>query len=378
MQEAITSGQLVLHFQPKAWLRTGQIAGVEALVRWQHPVRGLVYPDEFIDLAERAGLGRLLTLEVIAQALQAERAWRSEGMHVPVAVNTSAATLLDLRFPDDVAALLEHWEAPPGALSLELTEETIMTDPERAQDVLARLSELGIDLSLDDFGTGYSSLSMLKRLPVRELKIDRSFVIDLLEDAEDAAIVRSTVELAREPRAARRGRGRGERGGVGPPRGVGLRPAQGYHLSRPLPEDELRALLATRLRVLAGSRAAPGPRRDDVGDRRDAPHARSAAARAERAGSSGTASARPRGARAARRRAPRATATPPGGRRRARPSAAGSAWRRAGACCARRAGVTGRASAPDEPWPAWRATTGSYAQRQPASRSRSPRSTSSR
>jgi diguanylate cyclase len=247
MQEAITSGQLILHFQPKASLRTGQIAGVEALVRWQHPVRGLVYPDEFIDLAERAGLGRLLTLEVIAQALQAERAWRSEDLHVHVAVNTSAATLLDLRFPDDVAALLERWDAPPGALSLELTEETIMTDPERAQDVLARLSELGIDLSLDDLGTGYSSLGMLKRLPVRELKIDRSFVIDLLEDAEDAAIVRSTVELSRNLglRVVAEGVESAEAWDLLAAWGCDL--AQGYHLSRPLPEHELRALLATRV-----------------------------------------------------------------------------------------------------------------------------------
>ena len=162
-------------------------------------------------------------------------------------MNTSAATLLDLRFPDDVAALLERWDAPPGALSLELTEETIMTDPERAQDVLARLSELGIDLSLDDFGTGYSSLGMLKRLPVRELKIDRSFVMDLLDDAEDAAIVRSTVELSRNLglRVVAEGVESAEAWDLLAAWGCDL--AQGYHLSRPLPEDELRALLATHV-----------------------------------------------------------------------------------------------------------------------------------
>jgi diguanylate cyclase (GGDEF)-like protein len=243
MQEAITSGQLVLHFQPKASLRTGDIVGVEALVRWEHPARGLVYPDEFIGLVERSGLGRLLTLEVISQALQAERVWRNAGMNVPVAVNTSAATLLDLRFPDDVAGLLERWDAPAGSLSLELTEETIMTDPERAQDVLARLSELGIDLSLDDFGTGYSSLNMLKRLPVRELKIDRSFVMDLLDDAEDAAIVRSTVEMSRNLglRVVAEGVESAEAWDLLAEWGCDV--AQGYHLSRPVPEAELRALL---------------------------------------------------------------------------------------------------------------------------------------
>jgi diguanylate cyclase (GGDEF)-like protein len=243
LQDAITRGQLVLHFQPKACLRTGEIAGVEALVRWRHPTRGLVSPAEFVPLVERSGLGRMLTLEVIGLALRAERDWRAAGLDVPVAVNTSAATLLDVRFPDDVAALLRRWDAPAGSLSLELTEETIMTDPERAQDVLARLSELGIDLSLDDFGTGYSSLSMLKRLPVRELKIDRSFVVEVLEDPGDAAIVRSTVELARNLglRVVAEGVESAEAWDLLAEWGCDL--AQGYHLSRPVPEAELLGLL---------------------------------------------------------------------------------------------------------------------------------------
>ena len=244
LQAAITGGELVLHFQPKACLRTGRILGAEALVRWEHPERGLVPPAEFVPLVERSGLGRLLTLEVIDQALRTERAWREDGLHVPVAVNTSAATLLDVRFPDDVAELLARWDAPEGVLALELTEETIMTDPERAQDVLARLSELGIELSLDDFGTGYSSLGMLKRLPVRELKIDRSFITDLLEDEGDAAIVRSTVELAHnlDLRVVAEGVESAEAWDLLASWGCDV--AQGYHLSRPLAEQDLRALLA--------------------------------------------------------------------------------------------------------------------------------------
>ena len=244
LQAAITGGELILHFQPKACLRTGRILGAEALVRWEHPERGLVPPAEFVPLVERSGLGRLLTLEVIDQALRTERAWREDGLHVPVAVNTSAATLLDVRFPDDVAELLARWDAPEGVLALELTEETIMTDPERAQDVLARLSELGIELSLDDFGTGYSSLGMLKRLPVRELKIDRSFITDLLEDEGDAAIVRSTVELAHnlDLRVVAEGVESAEAWDLLASWGCDV--AQGYHLSRPLAEQDLRALLA--------------------------------------------------------------------------------------------------------------------------------------
>jgi diguanylate cyclase (GGDEF)-like protein len=243
LQNAITGGQLVLHFQPKASLRTGEIVGVEALVRWMHPTRGLIAPGEFVPLVEQSGLGRMLTLEVIDLALHAERNWRAAGLHVPVAVNTSAATLLDVRFPGDVAGLLERWDAPPGALALELTEETIMTDPQRAQDVLARLSELGIDLSLDDFGTGYSSLSMLKRLPVRELKIDRSFVMDMLEDCGDEAIVRSTVDLARNLglRVVAEGVESAEAWDLLAEWGCDV--GQGFHLSRPLPEHELFALL---------------------------------------------------------------------------------------------------------------------------------------
>jgi diguanylate cyclase (GGDEF)-like protein len=262
LQDAITGGQLVLHFQPKANLGTGQIAGVEALVRWEHPVHGLVPPADFVPLVERSGLGRMLTLEVIGQALCAERSWRAAGLpHVPVAVNTSAATLLDVRFPDDVAGLLKHWDAPPGALSLELTEETIMTDPQRAQDVLARLSELGIDLSLDDFGTGYSSLSMLKRLPVRELKIDRSFVTDMLEDAGDAAIVRSTVDLARNLGLRVVAEGVESQEAWDLLAGWGCELAQGYHLSRPVPEETLLTLLR-RGRGVSDTAAPARPRRD--------------------------------------------------------------------------------------------------------------------
>jgi diguanylate cyclase (GGDEF)-like protein len=246
LHEAITGGQLVLHFQPKASLRTGEIVGVEALVRWAHPTRGLVPPDEFVPLVERSGLGRLLTLKVIGLALRAERSWRAAGLHIPVAVNTSAATLLDVRFPDDVAGLLETWDAPPGALALELTEETIMTDPERAQDVLARLSELGIDLSLDDFGTGYSSLSMLKRLPVRELKIDRSFVMDILDDPGDAAIVRSTVDLARNLGLRVVAEGVENQATWELLAEWGCDVAQGYYLSRPVPEAELVDLLRAK------------------------------------------------------------------------------------------------------------------------------------
>ncbi len=197
LREAIERRELILHFQPKAEVRSGQIRGVEALLRWDHPQRGLLLPVDFVPEAERSGLIKVLSGYVAEAALRQWRAWREEGIGVHVAVNVTVPNLLDLDFTNDVIRLLHRWEVEPGSLQLEITESTLMADPFRARDVLSVLSDAGVRLAIDDFGTGYSSLAYLKRLPVDEIKIDRSFVVNMVDDPNDATIVRSTIDLAR-------------------------------------------------------------------------------------------------------------------------------------------------------------------------------------
>jgi len=239
LRRAIEQQQLVLHYQPKVDAHTGRVLGVEALVRWQHPEHGLVQPDDFIPLAERTGLIAPLTHDVLDQALRQCQAWQQAGHELPVAVNVSARRLLDLAFPDEVAGLLARWQVPARLLVVEITESTIMADPQRALEVLGRLHELGVELAIDDFGTGYSSMAYLKTLPVHELKVDRSFVMQMTSSTRDAVIVRSTVDL---------GRNLGLRvvaEGVEDPAtwdeldALGCDAIQGYHISRPVPPDDL-------------------------------------------------------------------------------------------------------------------------------------------
>jgi diguanylate cyclase len=174
LRRALERDELVLHYQPKADLRSGQVLGVEALVRWQHPAHGLLGPGEFIPLAERTGLIHPLTRWVLDAALRQAGQWRRAGHHLSIAVNVSTRSLLDRDFPDQVADRLAAWQVPAGSLVLEVTESAVMADPALALDVLGRLHALGVGLALDDFGIGYSSMAYLKALPVDELKVDRS------------------------------------------------------------------------------------------------------------------------------------------------------------------------------------------------------------
>ncbi len=196
LRRAVDQGELVLHFQPKIDLRTGGLEGVEALVRWQHPIRGLIPPDQFIAVAEQAGLIDALSQWVLRAALRQCRTWKRSGIEIPVAINLSPRNLHDQTLPDTIARLLEQHELPARLLGVEITESTLMADPARALEVLGRLRDMGIRVAIDDFGTGHSSLAYLKQLPVAELKIDRSFVRDILSDEGDRLIVRATVELA--------------------------------------------------------------------------------------------------------------------------------------------------------------------------------------
>ncbi|WP_435881846.1 putative bifunctional diguanylate cyclase/phosphodiesterase [Streptomyces diastaticus] len=195
LRRALDAGEVELHYQPKVRF-DGQVAGLEALVRWVHPERGRVPPDEFIAIAESSGLMPHLTEYVLETALGQVARWRAQGLNVPVAVNVSPRDVHSPGFAGAVAARLARHGVPAGALQLEITEHVLLEDPQRAADTLAALTGHGVRMSLDDFGTGYSSLVHLRRLPVSELKIDRSFVARLAVDTEDAEIVRCTVDLA--------------------------------------------------------------------------------------------------------------------------------------------------------------------------------------
>jgi diguanylate cyclase (GGDEF)-like protein len=197
LRGALERDEFVLHYQPKIDLRTGAVKGAEVLLRWAHPVHGWLPPDEFIPLAEHTGLIVPLTQHVIGRALRQIGAWRSDGVDLSVAINLSARTLVERELPDQIEAACQRFDVPTNRLVLEITESMVVADPARALPILARLHELGVEISVDDFGTGYSSMDYLKRLPVREVKIDRSFVTPMATDARDAAIVRCTIDLAR-------------------------------------------------------------------------------------------------------------------------------------------------------------------------------------
>ncbi|TYP86767.1 putative bifunctional diguanylate cyclase/phosphodiesterase [Blastococcus xanthinilyticus] len=244
LRRAIREGELLVHYQPRVAVADGRVLGVEALVRWRHPERGLVPPSEFVPLAEQTGLIHPLTEAVLDQALAACRRWRDQGLALTVGVNLSARSLLDAGLADQVAALLARHGLPPACLELEITESAAMKDPERALEVLHRLRDLGLELAVDDYGTGHASLAYLTRLPVSTLKIDRSFVQTMELDTSDRTIVRSTVDLAHslglrvvaegvETRATWDELGR-----------LGCDAAQGYWLARPLPGEELPACVA--------------------------------------------------------------------------------------------------------------------------------------
>jgi len=241
LQHAIEDGELRLHFQPSIDLESGRVVGAEALVRWQHPERGLIPPGVFIPLAERTPLIHPLTRYVIDSALAQCARWRSGGRDLRVAVNVSARNLLDDRFVDDVLALLRDRQVPAAYLELEVTESAITADPVRAQQILGRLAEAGITLSIDDFGAGYTSLAHLKDLPVHQLKIDRSFVSQMAEDRSDALIVRSVVELGRNLGLTTVAEGVEDEATWQRLRDVGCDQAQGYHLCRPLTAEGLDA-----------------------------------------------------------------------------------------------------------------------------------------
>ena len=246
LRRAVDEGELVLHYQPKLTLATGRVDGVEALVRWQHPDRGLLFPDAFVELAESAGLMAALTRRVLDTALAQRRAWSDRGRELTVAVNVSPSNLVDEGFPDEVAGMLAQHGVPATALVLEVTESLLMEDRERAVRVLAGLREAGVGVAIDDYGTGWSSLAYLATLPVTELKLDRAFVGAMTGSDRSASIVTSTLQLAHALGLVFVAEGAEDQATVDALAALGCDVVQGYHLSRALPPEQLEAWLEAR------------------------------------------------------------------------------------------------------------------------------------
>ncbi len=245
LRVAIAQDELLLHFQPKLNLKTNTVSGVEALVRWQHPRRGFLPPDEFIPAAEKTGLIDALTHWLVKTALQQVKSWQAQGVQLAMAVNISARNLQDREFVPQMLELLSTEALASKQLIFEITESAIMLDPLGSQRKLNELYEHGVRFSIDDFGTGYSSLSYLKELPVSNLKIDKSFVIDF-KDARNAAIVRSTIELAHNLNLEVTAEGVEDAATLRALQALGCEEAQGYYICRPLPPSELSVWLKQR------------------------------------------------------------------------------------------------------------------------------------
>jgi len=252
LRAAIEIGELRLHYQPKVEFATGQVVGVEALVRWLHPQRGLVPPVEFIGLAEQTGLIRPLGEWVLGEALRQQHEWRAGGIDLPVSVNLSAQNLNE-PLPDAIAELLARWQIPGDRLRIEITESTLVADPDKALLILLRLRDMGVHIAIDDFGTGYSSLSYLKRLPVDEIKIDRSFVCDMATDADDTAIVRSTITLGHDLGMSVVAEGMEDGHTWDILADLGCDVAQGYFVAKPMPPQQLVNWMASPRRALRAS-----------------------------------------------------------------------------------------------------------------------------
>jgi diguanylate cyclase (GGDEF)-like protein len=246
LRVALDGDQLTNHYQPKLDLHTGRVTGVEALVRWQHPERGLLAPGAFLPLAEQAGLMRRLALLVLERAVRDLRAWRAGRHELSMAVNLSVSNLQDVALPEQVGLLLATYGVPADALVLEITEDVLMADAARTQQVMAELRRLGVRLSIDDYGTGYSSLAYLRALPVDELKLDRSFVSSLTTDAKAAAIVRSTLQLSRDLGITMVVEGVEDAAALDALSAWNCDLAQGYHIARPMPAEQLLSWLRAR------------------------------------------------------------------------------------------------------------------------------------
>ncbi len=245
LRDAIANDDMFLCYQPKISIRDKRLIGVEALARWQHMEKGIIDPDDFISLAEQTGLCKPFTNLVLDKALGQCAKWQAEGFHIPVAVNLSLKNLHDLDFPADVEHLLKKWQIKPEMLLLEITESSLIIDQKRVTKVISKLTKMGLHLSIDDFGTGYSSISYLKQFPAREIKIDKSFIIGMLDNEDNAVIVKSTIEMIHNIGRKVVAEGVEDEDTMQFLMELECDIIQGFHLCRPLPANELREWLNT-------------------------------------------------------------------------------------------------------------------------------------
>nr|WP_230404510.1 GGDEF domain-containing phosphodiesterase [Undibacterium sp. LX40W] len=245
LRHAIEHDELKLYYQPKVKLKDNTISEVEALIRWIHPKRGVIPPDQFIPFAESTGFIGIITEWVIQQALHQRRAWQEKALPLTISINISARDLLNPKLPSVFSELMNRYQAEPHWLSLEITESAIMTDPKSALEVLNQLRIKGLRMSIDDFGTGYSSLAYLKKLPVNELKIDKSFITDMENNPDDAVIVRSTIDLGHNMGLTVIAEGVENQATWDALAHMGCDAIQGYFVSRPLAAETLENWLQT-------------------------------------------------------------------------------------------------------------------------------------
>jgi diguanylate cyclase len=244
LREALEQDEVDVYVQPKVSLATGEVVGAEALVRWTHPRLGPLNPEQFIPAAEQTGVIRALTMYVVRQGLEQCRSWRDAGLDLDISVNLSARNLFDTHLVEDIGEAIMSAGVPAAALTLELTESTVMGESHRANAVLEGLHELGVGLSVDDFGTGYSSLTHLRNLPVTELKVDKSFVMTMTVNDPDAVIVRTLVDLGRSLGLRTVAEGVESTEARELLSSFGCDQAQGYLFSRPLPGAQFSAWVA--------------------------------------------------------------------------------------------------------------------------------------